>query len=100
MDGHDKRMNTRLQTRVKATPAPSFTSARIGILQRKSTFGVTPGLAGGFAEPRGKRLVSQPPLLQPKLTINQPNDRYEQEADRVADMIMRMPEPSIQLAPT
>ena len=31
--------------------------------------------------------------IQPKLTIGQPNDKYEQEADRVADQIMRMPEP-------
>jgi hypothetical protein len=31
-------------------------------------------------------------LVQPKLTIGQPNDRYEQEADRVADQVMRMPE--------
>lgn len=36
------------------------------------------------------------PILQPKLTIGSPNDRYEQEADRVADQIMRMPEPTIQ----
>jgi hypothetical protein len=41
-------------------------------------------------------------LIQPKLTsgepltIGQPNDRYEQEADRVADMVMRMPEPHLQ----
>jgi hypothetical protein len=29
-------------------------------------------------------------LIQPKLTINQPNDVYEQEADAVADSVMRM----------
>lgn len=28
--------------------------------------------------------------VQPKLTINQPNDAYEQEADAVADKVMRM----------
>ncbi|MCD4724440.1 MAG: hypothetical protein K8R63_06310 [Bacteroidales bacterium] len=27
---------------------------------------------------------------QAKLTIGQPNDKYEQEADRVADQVMRM----------
>jgi len=27
--------------------------------------------------------------------VSQPNDKYEQEADRVADQIMRMPEPSV-----
>lgn len=34
-----------------------------------------------------------PALMQPKLTIGPPNDRYEQEADRVADTVMRMPVP-------
>jgi len=28
--------------------------------------------------------------------MNQPGDKYEQEADRVADMVMRMPEPAVQ----
>ncbi|MGN6353650.1 MAG: eCIS core domain-containing protein [Parafilimonas sp.] len=35
------------------------------------------------------------PFFQPKLSINQPNDVYEQEADAVADKVMRMPDPSI-----
>lgn len=34
-------------------------------------------------------------FFQPKLNINQPNDVYEQEADAVADKVMRMPDPSI-----
>ena len=32
------------------------------------------------------------PLIQPKLTINQPGDEYEQEADAVAEKVMRMPD--------
>ncbi|HSI71286.1 MAG TPA: DUF4157 domain-containing protein, partial [Gillisia sp.] len=32
--------------------------------------------------------------IQPKLKINQPGDKYEQEADAMADKVMRMPEPS------
>jgi hypothetical protein len=31
--------------------------------------------------------------LRPKLTTSQPGDRYEQEADRVAEQVMRMPDP-------
>jgi hypothetical protein len=31
------------------------------------------------------------PFFQPKLTVNQPNDVYEQEADAVADQIVKMP---------
>jgi hypothetical protein len=34
--------------------------------------------------------------LQAKLRIGQPNDIYEQEADRVAEQIMRMPDPAPQ----
>jgi Domain of unknown function (DUF4157) len=34
--------------------------------------------------------------IQPKLKIGAPNDKYEQEADRVADQVMRMPEPTVQ----
>ena len=34
--------------------------------------------------------------LQAKLGIGQPGDKYEQEADRVADAVMRMPEPGVQ----
>ena len=33
---------------------------------------------------------------QAKLKIGAPNDRFEQEADRVADQVMRMPEPQVQ----
>lgn len=34
--------------------------------------------------------------VQTKLTVGPPNDRYEQEADHVADQVMRMPEPQVQ----
>src|SRR5437588_11097497 len=32
-------------------------------------------------------------ILQRKLTINEPGDAYEQEADRVSEHVMRMPAP-------
>ncbi|MBW2635956.1 MAG: DUF4157 domain-containing protein [Deltaproteobacteria bacterium] len=38
--------------------------------------------------------------LQPKLKISQPNDKYEQEADRIAEMVLRMPEADVQRKPT
>jgi outer membrane protein OmpA-like peptidoglycan-associated protein len=34
--------------------------------------------------------------IQTKLKISEPGDKYEQEADRIADEVMRMPEPSVQ----
>jgi hypothetical protein len=39
-------------------------------------------------------------VIQAKLKIGQPNDIYEQEADRIADIVMRIPEPMIQSKPT
>jgi len=35
---------------------------------------------------------SSPMVAQPKLKVGQPGDKYEQEADRVADQILLMPE--------
>ena len=34
--------------------------------------------------------------IRAELRIGQPNDKYEQEADRVAAQVMRMPEPKMQ----
>ena len=73
-------MSGRVHAEAQAAPKYSFVPVRTGLL-------------AGF---HGKELVSQPPLIQAKLTINQPNDQYEQEADRVADEVMRMPEPEMQ----
>lgn len=46
------------------------------------------------------RRILRGPLLQTKLTVGAPDDVYEQEADRVADEVMHMPEPRLQAAPT
>ncbi|MFO1063064.1 MAG: DUF4157 domain-containing protein [Pirellulales bacterium] len=40
--------------------------------------------------------LSSPLRLQTKLTVNTPGDAFEQEADRVAEQVMCMPEPSVQ----
>ena len=37
--------------------------------------------------------------IQRKLTVNAPGDAYEQEADRVAEQVMRMPEPGATATP-
>lgn len=39
-----------------------------------------------------------PITIQPKLTVNTPGDSYEQEADHVAEQVMRMPGPELQRA--
>ena len=46
------------------------------------------------------RQILRGPRLQAKLTVGASNDVYEQEADRVAEEVMRMPEPQLQAAPT
>jgi outer membrane protein OmpA-like peptidoglycan-associated protein len=52
-----------------------------------------PSAWAGFQLPM---VVSTPasflPVVQAKLRINAPNDKYEQEADRVAEEVMRLPE--------
>jgi peptidoglycan hydrolase-like protein with peptidoglycan-binding domain len=58
------------------------------MLQRKL------GCACGGGCPRCKNKLA----IQAKLTVNQPGDRFEQEADRMADAVMRMPGPSSSLA--
>ena len=37
--------------------------------------------------------------IQAKLKVSQPNDKYEQEADCIADLVMQMPEPEVQRQP-
>jgi hypothetical protein len=41
------------------------------------------------------RIFLQPGSIQTKLTVGEPDDLYEQEADRVADKVMRMTDTSI-----
>jgi hypothetical protein len=55
--------------------------------------GLTPGVVGGLSQRQPLvRNQGVSPRLQTKLTINTPGDQYEQEADRVADQVMRMPD--------
>ncbi|MGL5064754.1 MAG: DUF4157 domain-containing protein [Microcoleus sp.] len=62
----------------------AYLSTGIPLLQRQCACG------GGC--PRCKEELG----IQTKLKISEPGDRYEQEADRIAGEVMRMPEPSVQ----
>ena len=53
---------------------------------------------GNQAVSRMLRKRAAPGAIQTKLTIHEPGDRYEQEADRVAEQVARTPEPQIQRA--
>lgn len=48
--------------------------------------------------PFGGACHTGPLGIQAKLTVSRPGDPYEQEADRVADQVLRMPEPQVQRA--
>jgi hypothetical protein len=61
-----------------ARPAPTAAPTRLVALQRSI----------------GNRAVGR--LLQAKLRVGPPGDRFEQEADRVAAQVMRMPAPAVQ----
>ncbi|MDO8586988.1 MAG: DUF4157 domain-containing protein [Armatimonadota bacterium] len=49
--------------------------------------------------PFGGACHTCPPKVQAKLTVGQPGDKYEEEADRVAEQVMRMPDPGRDEAP-
>lgn len=53
-------------------------------------------LPGPGSCPFGGACHACPAPVQAKLKVNAPGDKYEQEADRVADQVMRMPEPRVQ----
>ena len=79
---------------------PTFATAekqRVSPTRRVSS----PTMSRPARSPQQRALVREilrNPALQFKLTIGAPHDAYEQEADRVADDVMRMPETQLQRA--
>lgn len=63
------------------------------VLQRKCACGRPGEIGGACADCRQKQCLGKP--LQAKLWINEPDDVYEQEADRVAEQVMRMPDAEV-----
>jgi hypothetical protein len=83
---------------VVAKPAPfrqgrSFSSLSTGnvLLQRKPSC----ACGGGCPHCQAERDLEEFLPIQAKLQISQPGDKYEQEADLVAEQVMRMPEPTV-----
>jgi hypothetical protein len=76
------------------SPSPSSPS------QPPSPPPINPSVGHSFGSmaigPTTSPMLQRLPMLQRKLAIGQPDDRYEQEADQVADQVMRMPAPKIQ----
>ncbi|NUQ23494.1 MAG: DUF4157 domain-containing protein [Saprospiraceae bacterium] len=82
--------------------AESKSSATAPLLQKKNAEQQTPFFqpeqAGSaldnsqpaFFSPKGNSSIQRKPFfIQPKLTIGQPGDQYEQEADRMADQVVQ-----------
>lgn len=66
-----------------------------GQLRNQSGHSLTGQLNFNFGKLNILSPVSQsmlPPYIQPKLKINSPGDKYEQEADQMAEKVMRMPD--------
>jgi hypothetical protein len=61
------------------------------LIQRQCACGGSAGLSGECEECRSRKLLGRP--LQKKLVIGNPEEAFEQEADRVAAQVMRMPHP-------
>jgi hypothetical protein len=68
--------------------SPTANPVQGGVLQRKCACGNSAESSGSCAECQSK----QEGILQTKLQIGEAGDRYEQEADRVAEQVMRMPD--------
>jgi hypothetical protein len=80
-----------LSPRVPATMGPVLSSASA---PPPANHGMPKALArlhSAYGNQAVLRMVSpQASMIQIKLTVNQPGDQYEQEADRVADQVMHM----------
>jgi Domain of unknown function (DUF4157) len=78
--------------------------AVLRMLQTVAESAEEPGKLMVAASPRFGHDFSRIPVhppggpIQPKLAINRPGDEYEQEADRISEQVMRMPEPQLQRA--
>ena len=79
-------LNAGAATPARAARAPGQTSSHVARVH-----------AGASNQSLQRALRAR--VLQAKLTINQPGDNYEQEADRVAGTVMRMPDPNARSAP-
>lgn len=86
-----------LSPRVSVTMGPASAGASAGAAAPGTGSGVGQPLAhlhSAYGNQAVLRMLSRAPAsLQTKLTVNQPGDQYEQEADRVADQVMRMTAP-------
>ena len=79
------------KTKIAATTTlPKIAPTTSVLFRRKCACGGSSRSTGACSDCEKTSLLRQP--LQTKLRINEPGDEYEQEADRVAEQVMSMPE--------
>ncbi len=82
---------TKVNAPSQPVPVASFLPPHGGLAQKQRRFGPVKEL-----NRQDISLSAAPLLIQRKLAIGEPDDKYEREADRVAETVMRMPEPALQ----
>lgn len=94
-------MSKAMQSQVKAPTIAKSSSAtaQSGLLQNHSAYQTEPATRAPVAPCLGHNFsqvqvhAALPETIQTKMTVNQPGDKYEQEADQVAEQLMRLPMP-------
>ena len=80
---------------VSAAPVPAHSFANVAVFSETASVSADqPGGEGAGwsgAAPAGAGAASGSTFVQASLRVNTPGDPYEQEADRMADMVMRAP---------
>lgn len=81
--------------RGRAACAPIESSVRGTARHGRNAHDVFLGTKPGHSFASVSILPAPRAFIQPKLNVSQPGDVYEQEADRVAERVMRMPDSAI-----
>jgi len=90
-------MSRRIRTKRRDEKTPrtlSRSQIRASSLPRKTGEGVAAQFQKQYGNTAVQRMAASG-LLETKLKIGRPGDRFEREADNVADRVMKMPEPDI-----
>ncbi|MEX0269738.1 DUF4157 domain-containing protein [Leptolyngbyaceae cyanobacterium UHCC 1019] len=87
-----------VQNQVRSRPFAVPSQPETNAIEQQATPDLQTQLenAQRFGHSFSKIAASTPAIIQPKLTIGAPGDKYEQEADRVAEQVMSTSESAIQ----
>ncbi|MEI8211047.1 MAG: DUF4157 domain-containing protein [Planctomycetota bacterium] len=85
-----------LSQKKKGSPLTSANPIGLWIESHLDQLDAALDLAKSRIDPARLKKIIKDQKFQPKLIVNTSGDKYEREADRVAEQVMRMPEPSLQ----